>query len=486
MVGHDFSARRMRHERIPPGGTCEPTLKPPAKKIKVSGDPTEYTPFFAYRHEKKATGFRVHNLFCEDTAVAKIAEAVGTPTYVYSRASIQERYRRLDRALGSMPHAICYAVKANSNLAVLRVLADLGSSFDIVSGGELDRLRRIGVAGDRIVFSGVGKTREEIRSALRYAGGAKATKKPGKSGILLFNLESEAELETLAEEAQRHVQAGGARPSAAIRINPDVAAGGHEHISTGQYHHKFGVDWQTARRMYLAHKDSRWIEWRGISAHLGSQILSAIPYRRALERLARNVRELRQEGIQIDSVDIGGGLGIRYTDEKPLDLREYARTLTSLVRPLRCRLLIEPGRWLVGPAGILVARVIYVKNNRGRTFVIVDAAMNDLIRPVLYDAVHPITTVVRGSHATLKHSVDVVGPVCESGDFLARDYPLDPAQTGDLLAVWAAGAYGFVESSNYNARRRAAEVLVEGRKFRVVRRRETYDDLVREESAARK
>ena len=238
--------------------------------------------------------------------------------------------------------------------------------------------------------------------------------------------------------------------------------------------------------MYLTHKESRWIEWRGISAHLGSQILSAMPYRQALERLTRNVRELRQEGIRIDSVDIGGGLGIRYTDEKPLDLREYARTLTLFVRPLRCRLLIEPGRWLVGPAGILLSRVIYVKENRGKTFVIVDAAMNDLIRSVLYDAVHPITAATRSSNLASKQAVDVVGPVCESGDFLARDYPLYPVQTGDLLAVWAAGAYGFVESSNYNARRRAAEVLVEGRNFRVARRRETYDDLVREETSVEK
>jgi len=239
--------------------------------------------------------------------------------------------------------------------------------------------------------------------------------------------------------------------------------------------------------MYLAHKDSRWMEWRGISAHLGSQILSAAPYRRALERLARHVRELRQEGIRLDSVDIGGGLGIRYTDEQPLDLREYARTLAAFVKPLGCRLLIEPGRWLVGPAGVLLTRVIYVKENRGKTFVIVDAAMNDLIRPVLYDAVHPITPATRGAKSPAKqHSVDVVGPVCESGDFLARNYPLDEVKSGDVLVVWAAGAYGFVESSNYNARRRAAEVLVEGRGFRVARRRETYDDLVREETAAAK
>jgi diaminopimelate decarboxylase len=285
---------------------------------------------------------------------------------------------------------------------------------------------------------------------------------------------------------------GGQCPSAAIRINPDVAAGGHKHISTGKYHHKFGVDWETARRLYLAHKDSPWIRWRGISAHLGSQILTATPYRAGLERLAAHVRELAASGIALETVDIGGGLGIRYTDEKPLDLAEYARTLSRIARGLKCKLLIEPGRWLVGPAGVLLTKVIYVKKNRGKTFVIVDAAMNDLIRPVLYEADHPITPAVRqaprkhNGSAVPKEIVDVVGPVCESGDFLAQDYPLDAVQTGDLLIIWAAGAYGFVESSNYNARRRAAEVLVEGKRFRVVRRRETYDDLVRGEIEATK
>jgi diaminopimelate decarboxylase len=310
---------------------------------------------------------------------------------------------------------------------------------------------------------------------------------PGKrlrrGGILLFNVESAGELEVLLSEAARHVEAGGQRPSVGIRVNPDVLAGGHEHISTGHHDHKFGVDWQVARRLYLEHKDSRWIVWRGISAHLGSQILSASPYRRGLERLAGNVRELARHGIRLEYVDIGGGLGIRYTEEEPLELAEYAQTLAKIVRPLRCRLLVEPGRVLVGPAGVLLTRVLYVKENRGKTFVIVDAAMNDLIRPVLYDATHPITPAVReGGVAGTKRRVDVAGPVCESGDFLARDYTLDPVRADDVLVVWAAGAYGFVESSNYNGRRRAPEVLVEGRRFRIARRRETYDDLVRGEN----
>ena len=453
-----------------------------SRKGSAGIDPTKYTPCFSYRARP---GSRQKSLWCERVDLAAIADAAGTPAYVYSGGAIEAAYQRLDRAFGSLPHAICYAVKANSNLSLLCLLAKIGSSFDIVSGGELDRLRRIGVPGDRIVFSGVGKSREEMREALAYPRNEKDAQ---RSGILLFNVESEAELEALIEEAARHVQSGGQRPALGIRINPDVAAGGHKHISTGKHHHKFGMDWETSRRLYLRHKDSPHIHWRGISVHLGSQILSTEPYRAALERLASHVRELSSHGVRLEMVDIGGGLGIRYTDERPLDLKLYARTLSRFARSLHCKLLIEPGRWLVGPAGVLLTRVIYVKVNRGKTFVIVDAAMNDLIRPVLYQAEHPITPALRPSGAARapKSAVDVVGPICESGDFLAQDYPLETPKAGDLLVIWAAGAYGFVESSNYNARRRAAEVLVEGDRFRVVRRRETYDDLVREELNARK
>jgi diaminopimelate decarboxylase len=444
------------------------------RKKPHSTDPSDYTPCYAYR----AAGHGTRALYCEGVLLARIAGAVGTPAYVYSRASIEAAYRRLDRAFGSLPHTICYAMKANSNLSVLRVLARLGSSFDVVSGGELDRLRRLGVPGSRIVFSGVGKTPDEIRAALRYGG--KASR---RGGILQFNVESGAELEVLLSEAARHVATGGARPSAAIRVNPDVLAGGHPHIATGAHQHKFGVDWQQARELYLAHKDSRWIAWRGITSHLGSQIFSIAPYRRALTRLASFVRDLARSGVRLEYIDIGGGLGIRYTDEAALPAASYADALADIVRPLGCRLLIEPGRTLVGPSGVLLTRVLYVKENHGKTFVVVDAAMNDLIRPVLYGATHPITPAVRASGvASRKTRVDVVGPVCESGDFLARDWPLDPVKSGDLLVVWTAGAYGFVQSSNYNSRRRVAEVLVEGRRFRLARRRETYDDLVRGES----
>ena len=438
-------------------------------------DPTRFTPCFSYQ----AAGSDVQALFCEGVAVGQIAHSAGTPAYVYSRASIEGAYRALDEALGSLPHAVCYAVKANSNLSVLRVLAELGSSFDIVSGGELERLRRVGVPGERIVFSGVGKTAEEIREAIRYSG-----ESSGSNGILLFNVESAAELDVLLTEASRHISAGGAPPSVSVRVNPDVMAGGHPHIATGAHHHKFGMDWREARKLYLAHKDSRWIAWRGVSAHLGSQIFSLTPYRQALTRIASYVRDLASNGIRLVILDIGGGLGIRYTKELPLVPAAYARALAEIVRPLGCRLLIEPGRTIVGPAGVLLTRVLYVKENQGKTFVVVDAAMNDLIRPVLYGATHAITPAFRGGAASSKvKRVDIVGPVCESGDFLARDWPLSPVKAGDLLVVWTAGAYGFAQSSNYNARRRAAEVLVDGGEFRVVRQRETYDDLVRGEQA---
>jgi diaminopimelate decarboxylase len=442
-----------------------------------SADPASYTPEYAWHRQ---AGRGEETLYCEGVPLARIAEAAGTPSYVYSRASIEKSYGALDRAFGSLPHSLCYAVKANPNLSVLRILARRGSNFDIVSGGELDRLRRISVPGERIVLSGVGKTREEIRAALEYRVGAK---RDGRAGILLFNVESAPELDVLLDEAARHVAAGGRPPSVAMRVNPDVMAGGHRHISTGHHHHKFGVDWAEARRLYLLHENSRWISWRGISAHIGSQIVSVAPYRQALGRLASYVRELSRQGIRIDMVDIGGGLGIRYAGESPLVPAAFAKALVKIIRPLGCRLLIEPGRAIAGPAGVLLTRVLYVKENRGKTFIIVDAAMNDLIRPVLYEATHAITPAVHDTKAHPKHTrVDVVGPVCESGDFLAHDRSLPPVKAGDLLVVWAAGAYGFAQSSNYNARRRSAEVLVEGRRFRIARRRETYDDLVRGET----
>jgi len=409
----------------------------------------------------------------------RLAQRIGTPAYLYSRASIETAYRRLDRALGTLPHTICYAVKANSNLEILRVLARLGSSFDVVSGGELYRLARIGVPGRRIVFSGVGKTREEICTALDYA--PRGAARSARPGILLFNVESAAELDLLEEEAARRVARGGRRAAAAIRVNPDVEAGGHPHISTGHHRHKFGVDWSEAHRLYVAHRDSRGIAWQGISAHIGSQILSLAPFRQALERLASYVRELARAGVPLPFLDFGGGLGIRYATERPPDLSAYARAISAIIRPLGCRLLLEPGRALVGPAGALLTRVLYTKRNRGKNFVVVDAAMNDFLRPALYGATHPVSSVVQRNPSRPKQRADVVGPVCETGDFFVQDWPLGSAAPGDLLVIWGTGAYGFVSASNYNSRPRPAEVLIEGSRFRVIRRRESPADLIRGE-----
>lgn len=424
-------------------------------------DPTRYTPLFSYRGG---------HLYVERVMLERIAERVGTPAYIYSRASIAAAYQRLDRSLGALPHTLCYAVKANSNLGILRLLARLGSSFDVVSGGELYRLLGIGVPGRHIVFSGVGKTREEIREALR-------------AEILLFNVESAAELDLLAGEAARGVARGGRRVPAAIRVNPDVAAGGHPHISTGHRRHKFGVDWSEARRLYLALRNSPWIHWQGISAHIGSQILTLAPFRQALGRLASYVRELGRFGVALKFLDFGGGLGIRYAGERAPDTSAYARTIVEIVRPLGCHLLLEPGRVIVGPAGVLITRVLYAKRNRGKNFVVVDAAMNDFLRPALYGATHPVTRALRPTARSDSKiiSADVVGPVCETGDFFVQDWPLEEAKPGDLLVVWGTGAYGFVAASNYNSRPRPPEVLVEGHRFRVIRRRESLADLVRGE-----
>lgn len=441
-------------------------------------NPATYTPFFAWRASGSRSSQK-HEVYCEEVPLSRVANSVGTPVYLYSRAAIEAAFREFDRGLGRLPHTICYAVKANGNLSLLRLLARLGSGFDVVSGGELDRLRRVGVPGERIVFSGVGKSREEIREALAYrpAGGTR-----GRGGILLFNVESEAELELLAEEATRHTARGNSRPAVSVRVNPDVAAGGHPHISTGHHQHKFGLDWPQARRLYLGSGQARWIEWRGISVHIGSQITSLTPFRRALGRLVGFVRELGAAGVAIEYLDFGGGLGVRYTNESAPTRTAYAREVAAMVRPLKCRLLLEPGRSIVAPAGVLLTRVLYTKRNRGKTFVIVDAAMNDLIRPALYDAVHPITRISRGGkNGRPRARVDIVGPVCETGDCFLHDWPLEPVAPGDILAIWSAGAYGFVQSSNYNSRLRSAEVLIEGKRCHVIRRRESRADLVRNE-----
>ena len=437
-------------------------------------DPATFTPHFSWE-KSGGNSTAGESVCCEGMSLSEIAEKAGTPAYVYSQAAIGDAYKELAAGLGGLAHTLCFAVKSNGNLAILKYLAGLGSGFDIVSGGELEQLQRIGVPGKRIVFSGVGKTREEMREALRYRSAGRG----GSRGILLFNIESEAELAALLEESARERSRGAAVPAVSIPVNPDVQAGGHPHISTGRHEHKFGLDWEQARRLYVAHRDSRDIQWRGISVHIGSQIVALGPFQRALRRLTGYVGELRRAGIPVEYLDVGGGLGVRYTNEKVPARKAYARMVAQAVRPLRLHLLLEPGRTIVGPAGVLLTRVLYVKENRGKTFVVVDSAMNDLMRPALYGAIHPITRVARGTASGASSRVDVVGPVCETGDCFLRDWPLGEVKTGDVLAIWSAGAYGMSQTSNYNARCRPAEVLVTGKRFRIIRRRETRQDLLR-------
>jgi diaminopimelate decarboxylase len=438
-------------------------------------DPATFTPHFAWeKSEARSTSGEV---VCEKVPLDLVARKFGTPNYVYSRAAIDDAYMELHKGLGALPHTLCFAVKSNGNLSILEHLAEMGSGFDIVSGGELQHLQRIGVRGDRIVFSGVGKDRYEIREALNY----RASERSGREGILLFNAESEAELEILVAEAARAAGRGGKPPAAAIRVNPDVQAGGHPHIATGRHEHKFGLDWAEAKRLYLAHRGSKWIRWQGISAHIGSQIMSLVPFRRALQRLAGFVGELRRAQVDLRYLDVGGGLGVRYSDQEPPSRTEYARLVSRMARGLGVHLLLEPGRSIIAAAGVLLTRVVYTKTNRGKTFVVVDAAMNDLMRPALYGAIHPITKIAREGkeNDAGRKRVDIVGPVCETGDCFLRDWPLGEVKADDLLAIWVAGAYGMAQASNYNARRRPAEVLVEGKRFRLIRRRETQDDILR-------
>ena len=405
-------------------------------------DPAERTPHFSWR---KAAG-RARQVFCEGVSLEEIARRFGTPVYVYSSRAITDAFQEMDAGLAKIPHLVCFAVKANGNLSLLKLLATRGGGFDIVSGGELAHLGHIGISGRRIVFSGVGKSREEIREALRYRTGGH-----GERGILQFNIESPAELELLIEEASRlNVQ-----PGVSIRVNPDVKAGGHPHIATGQQEHKFGVAWHEARKLYLVHRATKAIRWQGISAHIGSQILDLVPFRQALQRLAGYLLELRQQGIALEYLDAGGGLGVR--------------------------VLLEPGRSIIAESCVLLSRVVYTKTNARKSFVILDAAMNDLQRPVLYDAPHPITRIFRDASTEVNSGkrVDIVGPVCETGDTFLVDWPLGNVSAGDLAAIWVAGAYGFAQSSNYNARGRAAEVLVSGKSAKLIRRRETYRDLLR-------
>jgi diaminopimelate decarboxylase len=407
-------------------------------------------------------------LHCGKVSLERLARLYGTPLYVYSADQIAERFALFESALAGRDHLICYAVKANSALAILKLLAGLGAGFDIVSGGELQRvLKAAPEAAGRVVFSGVGKTAAEIDLALQ-------------AGILEFNVESEAELELLAARARK----SSVRARFSLRVNPDVFADTHPYISTGLREHKFGIDIRRALEIYKRAAKNRWLEAHGVSVHIGSQIRSADPFGAAIERVSQLVSRLRREGTVLKSVDAGGGLGIDYhggSFDAAAKVREYAQALEGALGEFEGRLLIEPGRFLVAQAGSLVARVLHVKKNGKKTFVITDAAMNDLIRPALYQAHHEIVPV--RPRAGRSRAVDVVGPVCETGDFFARDRKLRPVKAGDLVALLDAGAYGMAQSSNYNTRPRAAEVLVAGAKARLIRRRETMADLLAPEIA---
>ena len=402
-------------------------------------------------------------MHCGKVSLELLARRFGTPLYVYSADQIVERLGLFQKAFTGRDHLVCYAVKANSALAILKLLAEHGAGFDIVSGGELERVRAAAPwAVKRVVFSGVGKTAAEIDLALT-------------AGILKFNVESEAELELLAARARKLK----CKARFALRVNPDVFAETHPYISTGLLEHKFGIDIRQAAGIYKKAAGNRWLEAHGISVHIGSQIRSAEPFGKAMERVAKLVGQLRRDGIAIKVVDAGGGLGIDYragSFDTAQKVAEYAAAIEHALRGFEGRLFLEPGRFIVAQAGALLARVLYVKKNGKKTFVITDAAMNDLIRPALYQAHHEIVPVKpRGGKARM---VDVVGPVCETGDYFARDRKLQPVEPGDLVALLDAGAYGMAMSSNYNTRPRPAEVLVEGAKARLIRRRETMADLL--------
>lgn len=417
--------------------------------------------------------YRKGELYCEKLPLRMLGDKYGTPLYVYSASTVRDRYRVFDRSFRGIPHTICYSVKANSNLTILRLLARMGSGFDIVSGGELERVRLADKrAVKKIVFSGVGKSVDELTQAVR-------------AGILVFNVESESELELLAQCSARLRKTA----RVALRVNPDVPAQTHPYISTGLREHKFGVPIGDARKLYQQAAGQKYLDVAGVSLHIGSQITDVSPFGVAVERAAELIRQLDADGHKIRFLDAGGGLGISYSSPSEGSFSDFVREYAeSIMRPLQAlgklqpHLLLEPGRSIVGPAGVLLTRVLYGKHNRKKVFTIVDAAMNDLIRPALYGAKHEVVSVkLDGSNRVIQS--DVVGPVCETGDFLARDASLPVVQQGEYLSIFDVGAYGMVLASNYNTRPRAAEILVDGTKTRVIRRRETLKELMQQETA---
>ena len=411
--------------------------------------------------------YQNNQLFAEQVSLSQIAETFGTPTYVYSKAAIESAYLSFDRAFEGQAHQTCYAVKANSNLGVLDILNNLGAGFDIVSGGELERLLRLGVNANKIVFSGVGKQDWEIVNALNAA-------------IACFNVESTSELEQIIRIATHLAVVA----PISIRVNPDVDADTHAYISTGLKENKFGVTTRVAMSMYQRAAASAVIDVVGIDCHIGSQIMDLAPFLEALQRILEMVDALENIGIRLEHIDLGGGVGIRYRDEIPLNIKVFAEAIRKGMGSRRHNLYFEPGRYIVANAGILLTRIIHLKDNEVRHFAIVDAAMNDMIRPALYQSWHGVSAVnIAPTQAAVNalRRYDVVGPVCETSDFLAIDRDMSIA-AGDLLSIHSAGAYGFGMSSNYNSRTRAAEVIVSGASAQCVRQRETMDDILRLES----
>ena len=406
--------------------------------------------------------YRDGNLYCEEVPLETIASEVGTPFYCYSHATLSRHFHAFDTAFAEIDHLICFSVKSCSNIAILQLFASLGAGMDIVSGGELYRALKAGVPGEKIVFSGVGKTEEEMVYGLEQS-------------ILMFNLESPQEMLALNECAARL----GRRAPIAIRVNPDVDPKTHPYISTGLKENKFGVDLEVSESMYVQAREMSNLEIVGVGCHIGSQLTEVSPFLDTLKRLKLLIERLRQQGIEIRYLDLGGGLGITYSEENPPLPSEYARALLEEVDGVDCSLIFEPGRVIVGNAGVLVTRVLYTKQGPVKNFLVVDAGMNDLVRPSLYDSYHHVQPVV--DHKRPELLADVVGPICETGDFLARDRSLPQTEQGELLAVMSAGAYGFAMSSNYNSRLRPAEIMVRGDKYEVIRARETYEDLLRGE-----
>ncbi len=402
-------------------------------------------------------------LYGESVPVAQIAKSVGTPVYIYSYKTLKRHFRVFDDAFKRVPHVTCYSCKANSNIAILKVMGSLGGGTDIVSGGELYRALRAGIEPQKIVFSGVGKTEEEIRSAI-------------KAGILMINIESADELSVTQKVAKSMKN----KAPLSVRVNPQIDAKTHPYITTGLKKNKFGVLWDEAYSLYHVMKDDAYLDPIGISSHIGSQILELDPFVEAVQSLKKMVLRLRDDGIPIAYLDIGGGLGITYKDELPPKPGEYGKVIERELKGMDLTVILEPGRVLVGNSGILVTKLLYRKTGPGKTFYVVDGAMNDLVRPAFYDAYHEIVPVNRKTGAGIK--TDIVGPICESGDFFAKNRTIVELENGEFLAIMGAGAYGFSMSSNYNSRRRAAEVLVRDKEFFVIRKRETFTDLIRGES----